>query len=104
MAFIEAQACGLPVIAGDTGGVGAVVADGCTGVLVQIGDVDAFASATRTLLIDADLRRRMGREAVAYARAQHDLPMAAARIDALLRRVVTQHTKRAEIDDAGASP
>ena len=104
MVFIEAQACGLPVIAGDTGGVGAVVADGCTGVLVPIGDVDAFANATRTLLIDVELRQRMGREAVAYARAQHDLPMAAARIDTLLRRVVAQHPKRAESDDAGASP
>ena len=38
MAFLEAQAAGLPVVAGRTGGVPAVVADGVTGVLTPIGD------------------------------------------------------------------
>ena len=45
MAFLEAQAAGLPVVAGRTGGVPAVVADGVTGVLTPIGDAAAFAAA-----------------------------------------------------------
>ena len=85
MAFIEAQACGLPVVAGNAGGVGAVVAAGRTGLLVPVGDAEAFAEATRRLLTDAGLRQRMAREAAAYVRAEHDLPVAAARIDAVLR-------------------
>lgn len=90
MAFIEAQACGLPVVGGNSGGVAAVVAAGRTGVLVPAGDAEAFAAATRRLLLDGELRGRMGREAAAYVRARHDLPAAATRIDALLRRVVTE--------------
>ena len=50
MAFLEAQAAGLPVVAGRTGGVPAVVADGVTGVLTPIGDAAAFAAATARLL------------------------------------------------------
>ncbi|MEP6658046.1 MAG: glycosyltransferase family 4 protein, partial [Betaproteobacteria bacterium] len=90
MAFLEAQACGLPVIGGNGGGVAAVVADGETGVLVPTGNVDAFALATRRLLVDAEERRRMGREAGRYVRTHHDLAAAATQLGALLRRVVAQ--------------
>ena len=50
MAFLEAQAAGLPVVAGRTGGVPAVVADGVTGLLTPIGDAAAFAGAVARLL------------------------------------------------------
>ena len=101
MAFIEAQACGLPVVAGDAGGVGAVVAAGRTGLVVPVGDSEAFAAATRRLLTDAALRERMAREAPAYVRAEHDLPVAAARIDAVLRAATARHIRRAA---AAATP
>ena len=104
MVFIEAQACGLPVVAGNAGGVGAVVAAGCSGTLVPVGDVEAFASATRSLLIDTEMRQRMGRDAQAYVRARHDLPMAAARIDALLRRVVAEHAAGAVVSGVQPTP
>ncbi len=94
MALIEAQASGLPVVAGDGGGVGAVVASGRTGMLVPLGDVAAFAAAVRRLLTDADMRRRMGEEAIAYVRAEHDLPAGAARLDAVLRRAASRHADR----------
>ncbi len=95
MVFVEAQACGLPVVGGRTPGVGSVVADGRTGVLVPAGDTDAFAAAMRLLLVDAAARARMGRAASAYVRARHDLPGAAARIDTLLRQVVADHAAAA---------
>lgn len=88
MVFIEAQACGLPVVGGNGGGVAAVIDDGRTGLLAAQGDVDAFAAAMQRLLCDADARARMGRAAIAYVRSRHDLPAAAARIDTVLRRVV----------------
>ncbi len=94
MAFIEAQACGLPVVAGNGGGVGAVVCSGRTGLLVPVGDVEAFAAATGRLLTDARLRQRMAQAAPAYVRAEHDLPIAAARIDAVLRNVSARHALR----------
>ena len=95
MVFVEAQACGLPVVGGYTQGVASVVAADRTGILVPPGDVDAFAAATRRLLLDGEMRNRMGREAIAYARGRHDLPAAAARIDAVLRRAVTDHAATA---------
>jgi glycosyltransferase involved in cell wall biosynthesis len=101
MAFIEAQACGLPVVAGDAGGVSTVVAAGRTGLVVPVGDSEAFAAATRRLLTDAALRERMAREAPAYVRAEHDLPVAAARIDAVLRAATARHIRRAA---AAATP
>jgi len=91
MAFIEAQACGLPVIAGDGGGVASVVAANRTGLLAPLGDAASFADAIRTLIADDERRRRMAAEAVPYVKSQHDLPAAAARIDAVLRRAVAEH-------------
>jgi glycosyltransferase involved in cell wall biosynthesis len=91
IAFIEAQACGLPVIAGDGGGVASVVAANRTGLLVPLGDAAAFAHAVQALMADDRRRRAMAAEAVAYATSQHDLPAAAARIDAVLRRALAEH-------------
>ena len=95
MAFIEAQACGLPVIAGNGGGVASVVAAGRTGLLAALGDAEAFAQAIRTLIADGERRRQMAMEAVAYAKSEHDLPGAAARIDAVLRRAAAEHASMA---------
>ncbi|MET0681780.1 MAG: glycosyltransferase family 4 protein [Casimicrobiaceae bacterium] len=100
MALIEAQACGLPIVAGDGGGVAAVVASGRTGLLVPVGDARAFAAAIVRLLTDTGLRRRMASEAVAYAKSEHDLPAAASRLDAVLRRVTMEYRQRAMIQPA----
>jgi len=88
MVFIEAQACGLAVVAGNSGGVAAVVAAGRSGVLVAPGDAEAFAEATLHLVREPDVRQRMGREARAYVREHHDFSAAAARIDVLLGSAV----------------
>jgi glycosyltransferase involved in cell wall biosynthesis len=103
MAFVEAQACGLPVVAGNAGGVSAVVAAGRTGLLVATGDVEAFAAGIRRLLTDGDLRQRMAREAAGYARAEHDLSVAATRLDALLRHVVARGKTGRPLADAAAA-
>ena len=95
MAFIEAQACGLPVIAGNGGGVASVVAADRTGLLVPLGDAAAFARAIDRLMTETGLRERMAAEALAYVSSQHDLAAAAARIDAVLRRVRAEHRSAA---------
>ncbi len=58
--FLEAGACGVPVIAGQAGGVGDAVVNGQTGLRVDGRDPDAVAEACRRLLTDAGLARRMG--------------------------------------------
>lgn len=77
VAFLEAQAAGLPVVAGRTGGVPAVVADGVAGLLTPIGDAAAFADAVARLLDDPARRRAMGQAARRRVASQHDEAAAA---------------------------
>jgi len=60
IAFIEALAHGLPVVATRVGAVPELVSEGETGYLVEVGDVDALASRLTALLDDAETRRRFG--------------------------------------------
>ena len=84
MALLEAQAAGLPVVAGGERGVPDVVQDGETALLAPPGDAGAFAAAVRRLLDDSTLRREMGRRARAFVAGTRDLPAAAARLDGWL--------------------
>ena len=84
MALLEAQASGLPVVAGASGGVAGVVAHELTGLLVAPGDAAAFAAAVRRLLVDRDLRRRFGDAARRRVSARHDLAAAAARLGGVI--------------------
>jgi glycosyltransferase involved in cell wall biosynthesis len=85
MALLEAQAAGLPVVAGRIGGVPDVVRDGEAGHLIAAGDVAALAAAVRVLLDDDDLRARLGRQAQSIVEGEHGLARAAARLDDALR-------------------
>lgn len=63
VALIEAGAMRRPAVATRVGGVPAVVSDGRTGALVEVGDVDGLARAIADLLDDPDRARRWGEEA-----------------------------------------
>ena len=56
----EASACGLPVIAGQSGGLAEAVHDGETGLVVDPDDPAAVAAALKRLLDDQLLARRLG--------------------------------------------
>lgn len=59
--FVEAAACGVPQIAGDSGGAAEAVEDGVTGrVLSDPQNVDALVDALVELLDDPAARARMG--------------------------------------------
>lgn len=73
MVFLEAQACGLPVVAFENAGVPEAVQNGKTGLLVPMYAAEPFADAVGRLLKDSQLRRKMGRAAQAYVRQNHDL-------------------------------
>ena len=96
IAFLEAQACGVPVVGAATAGVAAVVDNGRTGFLVAPGDVGAFAAATRRLVADIDLRQSMGRNAFDYVRERHDITQAASRLDTVLHAAVAHRRALAE--------
>ena len=63
VAIIEAMAAGRPVVSTDVGGVGEVVADGQSGLLVPPRDPAALAEAVSGLLGDPLAGERMGRVA-----------------------------------------
>jgi hypothetical protein len=58
--LIEAASCGRPLIATDAPGCREIVQDGVNGFLVAVQDARSLAEAMRKLLIDPDLRTRMG--------------------------------------------
>lgn len=60
ISFVEASASGVPVVAGDSGGVRSAVRDGETGLVVKPTDLEAITSAVRRLLDNVDLRKRLG--------------------------------------------
>jgi D-inositol-3-phosphate glycosyltransferase len=67
MVALEAMACGTPVVGSKVGGLAYNIQDGQTGFLVPERDVDALAARIRLLLCDADLRKRLGRQAAQWA-------------------------------------
>jgi glycosyltransferase involved in cell wall biosynthesis len=60
LTVLEAMATGLPVVATPVGDIHRAVEDGVTGRLVPPRDPEALADALEALLVDPDLRRRMG--------------------------------------------
>jgi glycosyltransferase involved in cell wall biosynthesis len=88
MAFLEAQAAGLPVVGGADGGVAEVVYDGETGRLTPPGNARAFAAALKSLLDDAPARRRLSETARRYMAENHDLSRAAKTLDRALAQAV----------------
>ncbi len=60
ISLCEASACGLPVVAGRSGGIPEAVRDEETGILVDAESAEAVAGALRRLLDDRSLRVRMG--------------------------------------------
>jgi glycosyltransferase involved in cell wall biosynthesis len=60
LVFLEAMACGLPVVCYDFGGQTDFLADGETGALVPLNDRGEFARRCRALLVDREERARIG--------------------------------------------
>ena len=81
--FLEAAACGVPQIAGDSGGAAEAVADGVSG-LVTSDPTSAVELADKiaSLLSDRELRSRMGSTARTRAMQEYSYDVLAARLDA----------------------
>ena len=83
--FLEAAACGVPAVAGDSGGASEAVADGESGFVVRRpSDPVATAAALGRLLSDAPLRRAMGDTARRRALEQFSYDHLAARLQGAL--------------------
>ena len=60
LVYLEAMACGKPVIGGAHGGAPEVIEDGVTGYLVPHGDAPQLATSIQTLLSDPAMAQKMG--------------------------------------------
>jgi len=101
LVFLEASACGLPVIGTTGSGVAEAVLDGETGLLVPQGDVPALAEAITRVLTDDDLRARLGAAGRAYAQTQ-DWAQVAAHVAALYARAAQSRLGRDSLNRRGA--
>ncbi len=62
LVFLEANACGKPVVGGRSGGVGDAIVDGVTGLFVDPDDPEDVANAIRRILTDAEFAKRLGQQ------------------------------------------
>jgi len=84
--FAEASACGIPVIAGRSGGSHDAVVHGETGLIVDNPrSVSELAAAIRLLYRDPQLRRRMGEAGRRHAETTLEWDVLAAQLDEGLR-------------------
>lgn len=84
LALLEAMAAGLPSVCSSVGAIPWVLAGGRSGVLVPPGDATALADALTRLARDPELRRSLGRAALARQKAEFDAVSAAPRLEAAL--------------------
>lgn len=73
MVFLEAQACGCPVVALDTAGVPQVVRTGKTGLLAPDDGGQALANAVGSLIKDPARRQEMGAAGIRFIQQQRNL-------------------------------
>ena len=86
--YLEAMACGLPVIGCSGSGVDEIVVSGETGMLVPPGNVDALEEALRKILSDRTLRERMGTQAREYVLRNADSHHCINRLDVFYKSVI----------------
>jgi glycogen synthase len=94
MVYLEAMACGLPVIATAAGGPGEAIVQGETGFLVDHGDISELVAALELLITDAPLRERMGAAGRARVEERFGVERYAALVAAAYERAIERRRAR----------
>lgn len=92
MVLLEALACGIPVIASNSGGMPDIIEDGVTGLLVPAGDSGALAIRLRMLAEDGSLRQRLGKQGREYFGRFHSPTVAASVYTGIYQQVLEERT------------
>ena len=93
LTVIEANSCGVPVVASDVPGLRDSVVDGKTGLLFEYGNIEQLAQKLLLMLRDENLRSRLRSEAILWARSFSWDDSASKMLD-LMERVVARKTLR----------
>lgn len=86
LAYLEAQAAGLPVVAYRTAGVPEVVEHQCSGLMTPAGDDEQYADAISSLLCNPTRLKQMSDNAVAKVNLHHSIDSASVTLGDLLQR------------------
>ena len=89
-AAIEAMSAGLPVLTTDCAWVPRLVSDGA-GIVVPVGDAEAFAAALKKLADNPALRQRMGAAGRQQVLERHTWPASAEKLACIYRDLVSRH-------------
>ena len=93
LAMMEAMACGLPVIAADTGNTSMQVKNGVNGFLVRLNDRDEFVEKAVYLLTHEKERERMGREAARLIATDYSWDTVTDKYEKLLEEITKNNGK-----------
>jgi glycosyltransferase involved in cell wall biosynthesis len=88
MVFLEGLAMRTPVVAMRSGGVPEFIEHGVTGLLSNEGDIDGLAQNLATLMLDPDLRTRIGENGRRMVLSKFASPRMAADVEVVYRRVL----------------
>lgn len=102
VAYLEAMACGLPIIACEGAGAEEVVRNGDNGLLVPPRDVDAVRAALKLVLGDDVNREAMGAAGRSFVERQADSRACVRQIEAYYRRVINSVRRRRDAVEDGA--
>ncbi len=91
-AFLEAMACGVPVIGTRIGGIPDFIKDGETGFFCEVGSSDNIAEKIRMILRDASLASRFAAEGLALVRKEYQWASIADTFRKLYEQYVQEHT------------
>ncbi|QGY39487.1 glycosyltransferase [Pseudodesulfovibrio cashew] len=89
MVYLEAQRCGLPVVATDDEGAPHVIRHEVSGLITPV-DRRAFTEAVDRLLTDSALLERLGAQAAPYVRDNHTSATAYAPLNEIITRLVRE--------------
>ena len=91
VAYLEAQAAGLPVVALNCGGVADAMQAGETGLLVEDSAApQAYAEALAQLIADVPLRQKLGTAARRFMQTERSLVQAGALMHGAFTRIVAE--------------
>lgn len=89
--LVEAMAAGIPAIGSDVGGIPHILKDGENGFVVPGGDPRGLEARLRQLLLDPDLRSRMGAKGYEMAHTQLDERVYVKRFTEMVEAAVRGH-------------
>jgi glycosyltransferase involved in cell wall biosynthesis len=104
LAIIEAMAAGLPVVAGNTGGISEMYEDGVEGRFWDLDDPESAAAVLDELMQDDECLTRMAAAARARVSASFERDVVAPRLLSFLRLPTSSDTPHAEAPAHGTDP